>query len=69
MPTELIKDFIDKECKITFINEQFEVIGKIIGKFKRMPSLLMRGLFCFLKMQIKFRTSVLRTYIPCAIID
>lgn len=31
MPTELIKDFIDKECKITFINEQFEVIGKIIG--------------------------------------
>ena len=30
MPTELIKDFIDKECKITFINEQFEVIGKII---------------------------------------
>lgn len=31
MPTELIKDFIDKECKITFINEQFEVIGKVIG--------------------------------------
>ena len=32
MPTELIKDFIDKECKITFINEQFEVFGKIQGQ-------------------------------------
>lgn len=31
MPTELIKDFIGKECKITFVNEQFEVTGKIIG--------------------------------------
>ena len=30
MPTELIKDFIGKECKITLVNEQFEVIGKII---------------------------------------
>ena len=29
MPTELIKDFIDKKCKITFINEQFEVIEKL----------------------------------------
>lgn len=31
MPTELMKDFIDKECKITLVNEQFEVIGKVIG--------------------------------------
>ena len=31
MPTELIKDFIGKECKITLVNEQFEVTGKIIG--------------------------------------
>ncbi len=31
MPTELIKDFIGKECKITFVNEQFEVTGKILG--------------------------------------
>ena len=31
MTTELIKDFIDKECKITLVNEQFEVIGKVIG--------------------------------------
>ena len=26
-----MKDFIDKECKITLVNEQFEVIGKVIG--------------------------------------
>jgi len=31
MPTELMKDFIDKECKITLVNEQFEVTGKVIG--------------------------------------
>ena len=31
MPTELMKDFIDKECKITLVNEQFEGIGKVIG--------------------------------------
>ena len=30
MPTELLKDFINKECKITYVNEQFEVVGKII---------------------------------------
>jgi len=26
-----MKDFIDKECKITLVNEQFEVTGKVIG--------------------------------------
>lgn len=31
MPIELMKDFIDKQCKITLINEQFEVTGKVIG--------------------------------------
>ena len=30
MPTELIKEFIGKECIITLINETFEVTGKVI---------------------------------------
>lgn len=31
MPTELIKEFIGKECIITSLNEQFEVKGKILA--------------------------------------
>ena len=30
MPTELIKDFIGKECKITMVGEQFETTGFIL---------------------------------------
>jgi hypothetical protein len=26
-----MKEFIDKECKITLVNEQFEITGKVIG--------------------------------------
>lgn len=32
MPTELIKEFINKECTITLMNEsKFQITGKVLG--------------------------------------